>query len=386
MPTTPDLPIPVGATAPPPPATRARMVLGRPFTLGTLTLPNRVVMASMTREHSPGGVPGPDVARYYARRAEGGVGLIITEGTYVGHPSAGGSDRVPHVYGEEALRGWAAVTDAVHAEGGRIVSQLWHLGMDRKPGSGPVPSAPVVGPSGIAVDGSASGLAMTTADIDAVIAAYAEGAANARAAGFDGIEVHAAHGYLIDQFLWSHTNRRTDRYGGDLASRARLAVEIVEACRAAVPADFPVLLRISQWKMGAFDARLAGDPRELDTLLAPLAAAGVDAFHCSTRRFHPPEFEGSDLNLAGWAKKLTGKPAISVGSVGLDNEFIPALHGQRGRVTHIDGLLDRMERDEFDLIAVGRALLGDPTWLRKVVEGRVDELRPFQRESLASLV
>lgn len=150
-------------------------------------------------------------------------------------------------------------------------------------------------------------------------------------------------------------------------------------------ADFPILLRISQWKMGAFDARIAQDPKELDALLTPLAAAGVDAFHCSTRRFHPPEFDGSDLNFAGWAKKLTGRPTISVGSVGLDNEFLQAFQGQRGGVTDIGGLLDRMERDEFDLIAVGRALLGDPAWLSKVLDGRVDELRPFQRESLASL-
>ncbi|MFI6081157.1 hypothetical protein ACIBBB_09275 [Streptomyces sp. NPDC051217] len=205
--------------------------------------------------------------------------------------------------------------------------------MDRAPGSGPVPGAPAVGPSGIAADGSVSGVAMTSADIDAVIAAYAGGAANAKAAGFDRIELHAAHGYLIDQFLWSHTNRRTDGYGGDLASRTRFASEIVEACRAAVPADFPVLFRISQWRMGAFDARIAQDPRELDALLAPLAAAGVDAFHRSTRRFHPPEFEGSDLNLAGWAKKLTGRPTISVGSVGLDNEFPHAFQGLRGGVT-----------------------------------------------------
>ncbi|MGY0062598.1 NADH:flavin oxidoreductase [Streptomyces sp. LZ34] len=367
------------------PAARAKDVLLRPFTLGGLTLVNRIVMAPMTREFSPGGVPGEDVAAYYARRAAGGVGLIITEGTYIGHESAGSSDRVPRIHGEQALAGWARVTDAVHSAGGKIMSQLWHVGMDRKPGTPPVPAAPAMGPSGIAVDGTESGRAMTQADIDDVVAAYATAAASAQRIGFDGVEIHAGHGYLIDQFLWERTNRRTDAYGGNLVARSRFAAEVIAAVRRAVSPGFPITLRFSQWKMGAYDARLARSPQELETLLAPLADAGVDAFHCSTRRFHQPEFEGSDLNLAGWTKKLLGMPAISVGSVGLDNEFTDVIQGRPGEVTGIEGLLDRMERDEFDLAAVGRALLGDPDWLTKVLTDRTADLRPFHVGLLAAL-
>ncbi|MFJ9946665.1 NADH:flavin oxidoreductase [Kitasatospora sp. NPDC091207] len=366
-------------------AERARDILLRPFALGSLALPNRVVMAPMTRECSPDGVPGNDVAQYYARRAAGGVGLIITEGTYVGHASAGTSARVPRFHGDEALAGWSAVADEVHRAGGRIVPQLWHVGMDRAAGAPPVPGAPRIGPSGTPLDDSPPGTSMTRTDIDDVIGAFAAGASAAEALGFDGVEIHGAHGYLIDQFLWAHTNRRTDAYGGDTASRTRFAADVVRACREAVSEDFPILFRMSQWKMHHYQAKIAETPQELEIILGLLADAGVDAFHCSTRRFHLTEFEGSGLNLAGWAKKLSGKPAISVGSVGLDNEFLQVFQGQQGSVTGIDGLLDRMERDEFDLAAVGRALLGDPDWLAKVLSDRSDELKPFHVGLLGTL-
>ncbi|MEW1717972.1 NADH:flavin oxidoreductase [Streptomyces sp. NPDC093109] len=365
--------------------TRAAEILDRPFSLGSLQVRNRIAMAPMTREFSPGGVPGADVAEYYARRAAGGVGLIITEGTYVGHASAGTSDRVPRFHGADALAGWSEVVRRVHEEGGRIVPQLWHVGMARAEGAPPVPEAPRVGPSGVDLTGAEGGHAMTRADLDEVIAAFAQAAAAAERTGFDGIELHGAHGYLIDQFLWSGTNRRTDAYGGDPLARTRFAAEIVAACRAVVSPDFPVILRISQWKMNHFDARLAATPEELDALLAPLSEAGVDAFHCSTRRYWLPEFEGADLNLAGWVKKLSGKPGITVGSVGLDNVFTDAFRGERGEVAGIDRLLDRLERDEFDLVAVGRALLGDPEWAAKILTGRTAELVPFDAGQLAVL-
>ncbi|WP_042384117.1 NADH:flavin oxidoreductase [Streptacidiphilus melanogenes] len=367
-------------------ASRAAEILSRPITLNGLTVPNRIAMAPMTRMFSPGGVPGEDVRSYYARRAAAGVGLIVTEGTYVGHDSAGQSDRVPRFHGEEQLAGWARVADAVHAAGGTIVPQLWHIGMVRQQGQPPFADAPAVGPSGLRIDGTeGSGRAMTQTDLDDVIGAFAEAAAAAERAGFDGVELHGAHGYLVDQFLWAGTNRRTDAYGGDPVSRTRFAAEIAAAVRANVSADFPVIFRFSQWKQEAYDARLAETPEQLEAILAPLAAAGVDAFHASTRRYWLPEFDGSDLNLAGWTKKLTGKPTITVGSVGLDGDFIGAFMGQGSPVQGIDNLLDRMEREEFDMVAVGRALLQDPEWAAKVLAGRFDELQPYDAVSLKSL-
>ncbi|MEV5952579.1 NADH:flavin oxidoreductase [Streptomyces sp. NPDC051987] len=368
------------------PASRAAEILSRPIVLNGLTVPNRIVMAPMTRQFSPGGVPGDDVVSYYARRAAAGVGLIVTEGTYVGHESAGNSDRVPRFHGEEQLAGWAKVAEGVHAAGGTIVPQLWHIGMVRKQGQAPYADAPAVGPSGVRLDGAeGEGRAMTQQDLDDVVRAFAEAAAAAERTGFDGVELHGAHGYLIDQFLWAGTNRRTDAYGGDPVARTKFAAEIVAAVRASVSPEFPVIFRFSQWKSDNYDARLAETPEELEAVLTPLAAAGVDVFHASTRRYWLPEFEGSDLNLAGWTKKLTGRPTITVGSVGLDGEFLKAFAGEGATTRGIDDLLDSLEREEYDMVAVGRALLQDPEWAAKVLGGRADELKPFDGAALKTL-
>ncbi|MFB8103480.1 NADH:flavin oxidoreductase [Streptomyces sp. NPDC056007] len=364
---------------------RAAAALSRPFAVRGLTSPNRIAMAPMTRQFSPDGVPGRDVADYYARRAAGGVGLIITEGTYIGHDSAGTSDRVPRFHGEDALAGWADAVDSVHGAGGTIIPQLWHVGVARTEGAPPVVDAEPVGPSGIALTGEPKGRAMTQRDLDDVIAAFAEGAAAAERLGFDGVELHGAHGYLIDQFLWAGSNRRTDAYGGDLVARTRFAAEIVAACRAAVSDEFPIFFRMSQWKMNAYEAKLAQTPAELDSLLTPLAEAGVDVFHASTRRYWLPEFDGSDLNLAGWVKKISGRPTVTVGSVGLDGDFFSAFAGNDSAVTGVDQLLDRLERDEFDLVAVGRALIADPEWAAKTLGGRTGDITPFDAEMLKTL-
>ncbi|MER7839381.1 NADH:flavin oxidoreductase [Streptomyces sp. NPDC096040] len=367
-------------------ASRAAEILSRPIALNGLTVPNRIVMAPMTRQFSPGGVPGEDVVSYYARRAAAGVGLIVTEGTYVGHDSAGQSSSIPRFHGEEQLAGWAKVAEGVHAAGGTIVPQLWHIGMVRKQGQPPFADAPAVGPSGIRLDGTeGEGKAMSPQDLDDVIRAFAEAAAAAERIGFDGVELHGAHGYLLDQFLWAGTNRRTDAYGGDPVARTRFAAELVAAVRASVSPDFPVIFRYSQWKSDNYDARLAETPEELEAILTPLAAAGVDVFHASTRRYWLPEFEGSDLNLAGWTKKLTGKPTITVGSVGLDGEFLGAFRGEGSSVKGLDDLLDSLEREEYDMVAVGRALLQDPEWAAKVLAGRTGELKAYDAASLKSL-
>ena len=359
-------------------------LLFRPFESAKLTLRNRVVMAPMTRRFSPGGVPDEQVARYYQRRAEGGVGLILTEGTTIGRPAASDNASIPNFHTAASLEGWARVVEAVHAAGGKIAPQIWHQGLVRRAGSGPHPDAYSEGPSGV----NGTDHAMSDADIADTIAAYAAAAADAQRLGFDAVEIHGAHGYLIDQFLWAGTNQRTDAYGGGTAQRTRFAVEVVRAIRQAVGAQFPIGFRFSQWKLQDYGARLAEDAATLEQILAPLAAAGVDIFHASTRRYWEPEFAGSSLNLAGWARKVTGLPAISVGSVGLGgDDFMEQLRGpSSGAPTEaLDDLMRRMEADEFDLIAVGRALIGDPDWPAKVRDGRLQELRAFDKEALQSL-
>lgn len=350
-------------------------------------------MAPMTRARSPNGVPGKDVADYYARRAASGVGLIVTEGTWIDHPSASNDDNVPLFHGDAALEGWRGVVDAVHAAGGKIAPQLWHVGLSQKADVENLYSSkferggPPLTPSGYISAGEKVAEPSDPAYIEAAIEAYGKGAGTARELGFDAVELHGAHGYAIDQFFWHETNRRTDEWGGTtLAERARFGVEAVRACRAAVGQDFPIILRFSQWKLQDYTARLAQTPEELGELLNALSEAGVDIFHASQRRFWEPAFEGSDLNLAGWARKLTGKPAISVGSVGLSTDLLDALiDGQDAEVTDVDDLVRRMDADEFDLIAVGRALISDAEWPAKLREGRLGEAAPYNKEALLTL-
>jgi 2,4-dienoyl-CoA reductase-like NADH-dependent reductase (Old Yellow Enzyme family) len=358
----------------------------KPFSCKSLQLRNRVAMAPMTRSFSPGNVPNDAVVKYYQRRAEGEVGLIITEGVEINHPGASGFPNVPKIYGE-AMTGWRRVVDAVHAAGGQIIPQLWHVGAVRKPETDD--AAPAYSPSGLFGPGKPSGVAMTKDDINDVIQAFAESAKQSKEAGFDGVEIHGAHGYLIDQFLWEGTNIRDDEYGGSLENRARFACEIVKAVRAAVGEDFAIVFRFSQWKQQAYEAKLAETPEQLKQLLDLLVAAGVDVFHASTRRFWEPEFEGSDLNLAGWTQKLSGKPTISVGSVGLTEDFISGTFASDKPAVEksgIDELVKRMGNHEFELIAVGRALLQDPYWLQKMRDGKEDEIKAFSKASLKELV
>jgi len=286
--------------------------LFEPFAFGRRRLRNRIAMAPMTRQHSPGGVPGADVAAYYRRRAEGGVGLIITEGTTINHPGANGYPSVPTFYGERALAGWQFVAEAVHAAGGAIIPQLWHVGRARRPGTEPDPAVPGYGPMAIEEDGKVVVKAMTHTDIQDVVAAFAQAARDAERIGFDGVELHGAHGYLLDAFLWAGSNQREDEYGGSLEKRLRFPLEVVRAVRAAVRPDFPVVFRFSQWKPEDYAARIAATPEELGRILKPLADAGVDIFHASTRRFWDVAFAGSPDTLAAWARRLSGKPTIAV--------------------------------------------------------------------------
>jgi 2,4-dienoyl-CoA reductase-like NADH-dependent reductase (Old Yellow Enzyme family) len=170
-----------------------------------------------------------------------------------------------------------------------------------------------------------------------------------------------------------------------VGERANFAAEILKAVRAAVGPDYPVIIRLSQWKQQDFTAKVAPTPADLDAWLTPLAEAGADAFHCSQRRFWEPEFEGSDLNFAGWAKKITGRTSITVGSVGLTGEFIASYGGEASKPASLDQLIRMLERGDFDLVAVGRALLQDPLWARKVREGRTGELMEYTAAAVGTL-
>lgn len=340
-----------------------------PFQYKSLNLNNRFVMAPMTRAFATDGIPNQDIANYYSRRAQSGVGLILTEGTVINRPSSKNMKDIPNFYGDEALAQWKQVAASVHNAGGAIAPQIWHVGNTLQ---GWEPPTPFESPA-----------TMSIQDIEATIQEFANAAAQAKANGFDALEIHGAHGYLIDQFFWEGTNTRTDGYGGKtIQERSRFAVEVVKAIRAAVGPDFVIILRLSQWKQQDYSVKLAHTPQELEQWVQPLADAGVDIFHGSQRRYWDAEFEGSDLNFAGWLKKVTGQPTITVGSVGLSGDFMAMFSaGEGSQVTGMDDLLRRYDRGDFDLVAVGRSLLQDPNWVQKVKDGRLDELRAFEAAS-----
>lgn len=364
--------------------------LFRPFRLKSLELKNRIVMAPMTRSFSPQGVPGEDVATYYRRRAEGGVGLILSEGTVIDRPASKDDPKVPNFHGQAALAGWKRVIEQVHQAGGRMGPQIWHVGAMAALRSDWAPDGPVESPSGLSAPDKPNSVAMSDAAIAETIAAFGRAAGEAKRLGFDVVEIHGAHGFLLDQFFWSGTNRRVDLFGGTtLRERARFGVEVVKGVRAAVGPDFPVLLRLSQWKLQDYDARLASSPQEMAEWLIPLVEAGADILHCSQRRYWDAEFPEVDgdlgLNFAGWAKKLTGAATISVGSVGLSGDFVGSFRGEASEPASLGGLTERMDREEFDLIAVGRALLIDPSWVARVKKGETGMLKGFDPAALGEL-
>jgi len=208
-----------------------------PIKIGAFALPNRIVMAPLTRARAVGAgrVPNALMAEYYAQRAS--AGLILSEATSVTPMGVGYAD-TPGIWSEEQVAGWKKVTEAVHAAGGRIVLQLWHVGRISDPVF--LDGAAPVAPSAIKPAGTVSLVrpkreyatprALETEEIAGIVAAYRQGAENAKLAGFDGVEVHGANGYLLDQFLQDSTNRRTDGYGGPIENRARLMLEVLDAC------------------------------------------------------------------------------------------------------------------------------------------------------------
>ena len=365
-----------------------------PFQLGKFTLPNRIVFPPMGLEVCEGGIPSEEAAQYYARRAEGGASLVITEGVYIDHHSSGDNPLLGRFHGEDAFEGWRNVATRVHEKGGITVPELWHVGLIYR---GPDvlvggdlafrPELGQVGPSGYIEPGKQVTDPMTQQQIDDVIEAYARGAAKAVELGFDGIELHGAHGYIIDQFLWKELNHRTDRYGGSPRARGQFAAEVVKACREQLEPGMPIILRISNWKMVDYNARLTDTPQELGELLAPVVEAGVELIDCSQRRFWEPAFDdGSDLNLAGWVKKVTGVPTCTIGSVGLDADFLDSLsQGKTAElnIARLDELMRMFDRGDFDLVAVGRAMISEPDWPKLVQRGDFNALKPFSPSLMA---
>jgi 2,4-dienoyl-CoA reductase-like NADH-dependent reductase (Old Yellow Enzyme family) len=366
---------------------KARMF--EPVKIAGLDLRNRVAMSPMTRHQAAAGIPFD--SDYYRRRALGGAALIVTEGVAIDHPTADYMDDCPQFATPAQLASWRRMLAGVHGAGSAMILQLWATGIRRPVARSFNPHLPSASPSGTYPDMAVSHPPSSEAEIEEIVAAFGRTALLAQQLGFDGVEIHAGHGYLVDQFFWPETNLRQDRWGGGMANRVRFATEVVREIKRRAGTGFPVLLRFSQWKMERYEARLARTPQELAAYLEPLADAGVDVFDASTRRFWIPEFEGSPLNLAGWARKLTGRPAMTVGSVGLEGplEADVRIRGEAERtvgVAGLDRLFEMLGRGDFDLVAVGRGMLANADWANIVREERYADLSPYDAGTVTQAV
>ncbi|MFD4371586.1 alkene reductase [Streptomyces sp. NPDC058486] len=323
-----------------------------PYPLGSLTLTSRVVMAPMTRARRPDLVPGPDTAEYYRQRA--GAGLIITEGVFVS-PEAQGYADVPGLWTDRQTAGWAGVTEAVHGAGGRIFAQLWHVGRVSHTSLQPAGAAPV-GPSTLQARASAwikdvgfveasVPRALRTDEIPRVVADFAEAGARAVQAGFDGVELHGAHGFHLEQFLNPHLNDRTDRYGGSVENRARFLLETLDALTDRIGAD-RVGVRLSPFTQ-ANDLPADDQAEAMYAYLAPELA-----------RRRPAYVHLSDLRLGGVPN--------------IPETFLKTFRAAYDGTILLAGGLDRTRAEELiasdlvDLAVFGRPFISNPDLVERM--------------------
>ena len=343
-----------------------------PHQLGPLHLPNRLVMAPLTRQRSlPGNVPGELNASYYAQRAN--AGLIISEASQV-CPEGQGYAWTPGIHSDAQVAGWQQVTQAVHKAGGRIFLQLWHVGRISHPLLQPNGADPVA-PSAIQakaecyvveVDGShhkaatAMPRALEVSELPGVVSAYAHGSENAIKAGFDGVEVHAANGYLLDQFLCSNSNQRNDAYGGSVENRARFVLEVLDATVTAVGDSRKVGIRISP--MGTFgDVHDANPLETFSYLVSQLNSRNLAYLHVNRPDWLGGTFEGFDDLLRALRNIYKGTLIIAGGQT--------AESGEQAIANNL-----------ADLVAYGRPYIANPDLLARFKAGA--ELNPLDGNTL----
>ncbi len=335
-----------------------------PAQIGPLPLKNRIAVAPMTRiSATDDGHVTSDMIRYYQGFAEGGFGLIITEGVYPDLAHSQGYLHQPGIGDAAQAQSWQAVAEAVHGAGAKVIMQLMHAGALSQ---GSHRSKERVGPSAVQPKGEQMGFyrgegpyamprGITHQEITDVIDSFAAAALRAKQAGFDGVEVHGANGYLLDQFLTDYANQRSDRYGGATENRVRLLVEVVRAVRAAVGPGFLVGIRISQGKVNDYEHKWADGQRDAEIIFSSVAAAGADYIHTTEYDAQAPAFRAANSDgdtLAGYAKRFGKLPVIANGSLGTPEAANAIL---------ADG--------KTDIVALGKSALANRDWPRRAANG-----------------
>lgn len=330
-----------------------------PVSINRLTLRNRVAVAPMTRTSAfPDGRVSPQMVDYYASYARGGYALIITEGTYTDLAHSQGYHNQPGIATDDHARSWQPVVEAVHAQSTPIILQLMHAGaLSQHNRLSRTVSSSGVQPKGEQMSFYAGSgpyafpRALNTEEIHELRSTFAESALRALKAGFDGVEIHGANGYLLDQFLTSYTNERDDRYGGSVANRVRLTSEICVAVRAAVGHNFIVGVRISQAKVNDFDYQWENGEQDAETIFATLGKSRIDYIHTTQFEANAPAFK-TGPSLATLARKHSGVTIIANGS----------LHD-------IKAARDIVVRGDADVISLGRAALANADWPNRLRDG-----------------
>ncbi|WP_254544535.1 NADH:flavin oxidoreductase [Halomarina pelagica] len=342
-------------------------VLFESVSIGGLDLDNRVGLAPMTRTSATAdGRATTEMARYYAKFARGGFGVLITEGTYVDAEHSQGYDDQPGLVTDDHVEAWRRVTDAVHDEGSPILAQLMHAGPQMQ-GNRYVEEA--VGPSEVEAKGEQLELyggsgefpaprRLSADDLDDVAASFADAARNAHEAGFDGVEVHGANGYLLDAFLTDYLNRRDDEYGGDAESRVRFPATVVESVREATPEDFVVGIRLSQTKVTDDEYRWPGGADEAEVVFGTLSEAGVDYLHVTEPDATEPAFDAGST-LTELAATYGDTPVVANGSLGAPEKAREAVE------------------DGASVVTLATGALANSDWPKRVADGRpLDEFDP----------
>ena len=336
-----------------------------PFRLGAFTLKNRLGVAPMTRMSAgPESIPRQDVLDFLVRRAENGAALVFTEAIVTDYESAQGYPGQSRILNQPQVDTWKRVTDAIRAHGAVSVMQMFHCGRMAWPEVNPARRS--IAPSAVAPrqDNPLTGKpypvpeAMSRFDIEHVVNGFVETAKGAVAAGFDGVEVHGAHGYLINQFLSSYSNRREDEYGGPLANRFRLAREIIRAVRGVMPRDRLLTLRVSNWGIADMEVSLFRDEHEWKELIDLIDAEPIDALSVSTYDFQAQAF-GTERTMSGLTRSRTAKPLMICGKI-------------HDRPTALEALA------EADIALSGKSMLLNPDFVGHVRQGL--DMAPFSSQ------
>ncbi|MFD1513728.1 HisA/HisF-related TIM barrel protein [Halomarina rubra] len=341
------------------------------FSFDDLTVDGRVGLAPMTRTSATAdGRATERMARYYAKFARGGFSFLLTEGVYTDAEYSQGYENQPGLVTDDHVEAWRQVTEAVHDEGTPIFAQLMHAGAISQ---GNPHTDETAGPSAIRPDGEKSGLyggegefdtpkALTHDELDDVRETFVAAAENARAAGFDGVELHAANGYLLNEFLAADANRRDDEYGGDVESRVRFPAEVLAAVREAMPESFVVGIRVSQEKVNDDGYEWPGGEDDAEVVFAALSEAGADYLHVTETDITAPAFGDDGPTLAAAAVEYGDAPVVANGGLGDPETARSVLEAGA------------------DLLTLGTSALSNPDWPEQVARG--EDPDPFDFEGI----